>query len=295
MQVRYRAALHPEFPCPAFRSDPPAPRRDALPGCATPRVPLSRISKRPSRPKAGCATGLRYTPRTLVPHFEATLPPQGGMRYRAALHPEFPCPAFRSDHPATKAGCATGLRYTPSSLVPHFAATIPPQGGMRYRAALHPEFPCPAFRSDHPAPRRDALPGCATPRVPLSRISQRPSRPKAGCATGLRYTPSSLVPHFVATLPPQGGMRYRAVLYPEFPCPAFRSDHPAPRRDALPGCATPEFPCPAFRSDHPALRRDALPGCATPRVPLSRNGRECKQRRTADDRKTKSGHGAAFR
>jgi hypothetical protein len=237
--MRYRAALHPEFPCPAFRSDHPAPRRDALPGCATPRVPLSRISQRPSRPKAGCATGLRYTP---------------------------------------------------SSLVPHFAATLPPQGGMRYRAALHPEFPCPAFRSDHPAPRRDALPGCATPRVPLSRISQRPSRPKAGCATGLRYTrvplsrisqrpsrpkagcatglrytPSSLVPHFAATIPPQGGMCYRAALHPEFPCPAFRSDPPAPRRDALPGCATP------------------------------RNGRECKQRRTADDRKTKSGHGAAFR
>jgi hypothetical protein len=236
-----------------------------------------------------CATGLRYTPSSLVPHFAATLPPQGGMRYRAALHPEFPCPAFRSDHPAPrrdalpgcatprvplsrisqrpsrpKAGCATGLRYTPSSLVPHFAATIPPQGGMRYRAALHPEFPCPAFRSDHPAPRRDALPGCATPRVPLSRISQRPSRPKAGCATGLRYTPSSLVPHFAATIPPQGGMRYRAALHPEFPCPAFRSDPPAPRRDALPGCAIP------------------------------RNGRECKQRRTADDRKTKSGHKAAF-
>ncbi len=42
MQVRYRAALHPEIPCPAFRSDHPATlsgakgRRDALPGCATP-------------------------------------------------------------------------------------------------------------------------------------------------------------------------------------------------------------------------------------------------------------------
>ena len=45
MQVRYRAALHPEFPCPAFHSGPPAPRRDALPGCATPRVPLSRFRR----------------------------------------------------------------------------------------------------------------------------------------------------------------------------------------------------------------------------------------------------------
>ena len=35
------------------------------------------------------------------------------VRYRAALHPE--------------------------NLVPHFAATIPPTGGVRYRAALHPE------------------------------------------------------------------------------------------------------------------------------------------------------------
>ena len=86
------------------------------------------------------------------------------VRYRAALHPEFPCPACRSDHPAALAGYATGLRYTPNSLVPHFAATIPPHGGIRYRAALHPEFPFPAFRSDHPAAWRDTLPGCATPR-----------------------------------------------------------------------------------------------------------------------------------
>jgi hypothetical protein len=36
-----------------------------------------------------CATGLRYTPKILVPQFTATLPPP-------------------------KAGCATGLRYTPN-------------------------------------------------------------------------------------------------------------------------------------------------------------------------------------
>ncbi len=39
----------------------------------------------------------------------------------------------------TPCKCATGLRYTPKFLVPHFTATIPPTGGMRYRAELNPK------------------------------------------------------------------------------------------------------------------------------------------------------------
>src|SRR5436190_563201 len=289
--MRYRAALHPEFPCPAFRATIPPPWRDALPGCATPRIPLSRISRDHPANHGGMRYRAALHPEFPCPAFRATIPPpwrdalpgcatpriplsrisrdhpanHGGMRYRAALHPEFPCPAFRATIPPpwrdALPGCAT-----PRIPLSRISRDHPANhGGMRYRAALHPEFPCPAFRATIPPPWRDALPGCATPRIPLSRISRDHPAAMAGCATGLRYTPNSLVPHFAR--------------------PSRQ-----PWRDALPGCATPRIPLPPISRDHPATMagcatglpftpnslvphfvrpsrqpwRDALPGCATP-------------------------------